>query len=257
VRTFAGARSTRVIRKRIIARFFLVNFKWNFYGNDRQSVAGRYIETGRTLGLADDDTGLEIFLPDEVVDRTAGLLKRLNLDRFRCVVGFAPGARHFTKRWPQERFVRLGGELSKNLNAKMLVFGDRSEEEYCGDIVQMINRDAGSAAAESLAGKLSILETAAAFDACNVIVSNDTGLMHLAAARKRKIVAIFGSTVGQFGFFPSYTENIVVERHGLPCRPCNHVGLDRCPKGHFRCMKDIEAAQVAEAVARILGETKG
>jgi ADP-heptose:LPS heptosyltransferase len=75
--------------------------------------------------------------------------------------------------------------------------------------------------------------------------------MHIAAAMKRKIVALFGSTVKEFGFFPIVTENKVVERPGLYCRPCSHIGRKECPEGHFRCMKEIEVDEVAETVKHL------
>ncbi len=76
--------------------------------------------------------------------------------------------------------------------------------------------------------------------------------MHIAAARRKKVVAIFGSTVREFGFFPYRTESIVVERAGLPCRPCSHIGLDRCPRGHFKCMKEIGVEEVLDAARTLL-----
>jgi ADP-heptose:LPS heptosyltransferase len=93
-------------------------------------------------------------------------------------------------------------------------------------------------------------------DCCTLVMSNDTGLMHLAAARKRKVVAIFGSTVKQFGFFPYGTENLLVENAGLACRPCSHIGLQKCPEGHFRCMKDIQVDAVFAAAQQLLGPGK-
>ena len=147
----------------------------------------------------------------------------------------------------------LGARCSKSFRAKILVFGGRADRDSCGDIAQMINARTGSPAAESFAGRLALLETAAAMDYCTLVVSNDTGLMHLAAARKRKVLAIFGSTVKEFGFFPYGTESHVVETPGLPCRPCSTIGLPKCPEGHFRCMKDIQADMLFAAAQQLLG----
>jgi heptosyltransferase-2 len=87
---------------------------------------------------------------------------------------------------------------------------------------------------------------------CDVVVSNDTGLMHIAAAMKRNLVAIFGSTVKELGFFPIGTESIVLERNDLSCRPCSHIGRTSCPKKHFRCMKDISTGEVVHACVSML-----
>ena len=76
--------------------------------------------------------------------------------------------------------------------------------------------------------------------------------MHIAAARKRKVVALFGPTVRQFGFFPFGTASTVVEHPTLPCRPCTHIGLPDCPRGHFRCMRDLESGTVIHAATELL-----
>ena len=162
-----------------------------------------------------------------------------------------PTAKHFTKRWLPERFVELGIKLAKQHRSKIFIFGSKSDSDYCGDIAQMINAELGSSAAESVAGMFSLLETAAALDYCGVVVSNDTGIMHIASARKKNLVAIFGSTVREFGFFPYRTKSIVVENEELSCRPCSHIGLDKCPEGHFKCMKGISAERVLSAISKL------
>jgi heptosyltransferase-2 len=132
-----------------------------------------------------------------------------------------------------------------------LVFGGKSERAYCETIVKSINDGLGKTFACNLAGSLAILETAAAFDACSLIVSNDTGLMHVACARGRKIVALFGSSVEEFGFFPFRAESAVLQTDGLRCRPCSHIGLNSCPKSHFRCMKEISVDRVLTAASEL------
>jgi heptosyltransferase-2 len=117
--------------------------------------------------------------------------------------------------------------------------------------VKSINDNLGKTFAYNAAGCLAILETAAAFDSCSLIVSNDTGLMHVACARGRKIVALFGSSVEEFGFFPFRAKSIVLENSGLKCRPCSHIGLDECPKSHFRCMKEISVERVLTAASEL------
>jgi heptosyltransferase-2 len=74
---------------------------------------------------------------------------------------------------------------------------------------------------------------------CSLIITNDSGLMHLASALKIPIVAIFGSTIKSFGFSPFGVKNIIVENNSLNCRPCSHIGRNNCPKKHFKCMKDV------------------
>ncbi|UCE05580.1 MAG: glycosyltransferase family 9 protein, partial [bacterium] len=100
---------------------------------------------------------------------------------------------------------------------------------------------------------LSLLESATLMNHCDLVLTNDSGLMHLATALKKKVVAIFGSTTEELGFFPYTTEHIVIQNNNLNCRPCSHVGRKKCPKGHFKCMKEIEVGQVVGAVEELLG----
>ena len=255
LRTFSGATYVRVVKKNVFARFLLVNLKKNYYPKHVPPVAERYLETARRFGVRDDGEGLEVCISDELCSSVSELLTKFSLQRYKQVIGIVPASKHLTKRWPPERFVELGVKIAHEGNTKTLVFGGKEDIEYCGDIAQMINAQVGWTAVENFAGTFSLLETAAAFDHCHLIISNDTGLMHLAAARKRKVAAIFGSTVREFGFFPYGTENIVVERTGLYCRPCSHIGLDKCPENHFRCMKEIQADDVYSAVQQLLNAT--
>ncbi len=254
LRSFSGARMVRTIDKRIVRRFCLVNLKKNFY-RTVVPVPDRYLETARSLGVKDDGEGLEIFVPEDVVNTVRATMDRCRLDRFEEVIGLAPAARHRTKRWLPERFVETGIRCAKEFRSKILLFGGKEDQEFCGDCVQMINNAAGGTVAESCAGQLSLLEMTEALGYCRLVITNDTGIMHLAAARRRKIIAIFGPTVREFGFLPYRTESVVVERKGLYCRPCSHIGLEQCPEGHFRCMRDISADEVVSAAAGLLGAT--
>jgi heptosyltransferase-2 len=254
LRYFSGARHVRVVDKRLLRRFLLVNFKWNLYG-DPTPVAERYLETVRKFGVQDDGGGLEIFIPEETAQSVRSLLARYKLERHNTVLAMAPTARHFTKRWLPERFTEFGAQFAKETGAKILVLGSREEAGLCGDIAQMINARTGSNSAESLAGRVSLLETASVLDHCTLVLSNDTGIMHLAAARGKRVVALFGSTVREFGFSPFRTNSVVVEKAGLSCRPCSHIGRPRCPKGHFRCMKDIQVDEVLAAAKSLLVQT--
>ncbi|OGU27228.1 MAG: lipopolysaccharide heptosyltransferase II [Ignavibacteria bacterium GWA2_54_16] len=232
-----------VVDKRILERSMLVKFKKNVF-RGVVSVVDRYIETLKDFGIENDQKGLELHIPDEVLFGVSGKLAPLKLNRFEKVVALCPGARHFTKRWPAERFARVGSAFVQKLDAKVLLFGGAADEPLCRQIAWELNNQAGTDRASSFAGHLGLLETAAAMQYCDVVITNDTGLMHIAAAMRRKIVAIFGSTVKEFGFSPYDPSAVVVERPGLPCRPCSHIGRSECPERHFKCMTEIDPESV-------------
>lgn len=251
VRLLSGAKKTFVIDKQVLARFMLIHFKWNLY-HEVMPVAERYLKTATPLGVRNDGKGLEVFIPDETLFAVSSMMSKYRLDRSDAVIGIAPSARHFTKMWLQERFIEVAIETARNYNGRVLLFGGTEDVVRCATITERVNETLGRAAAVNLAGKLSLLETAAALDVCDVVLSNDTGIMHLAAARQRNVVAIFGPTVREFGFFPYGTHADVIEHPDLACRPCTHIGSQQCPQGHFRCMNDISAQRVTQSVSTML-----
>jgi heptosyltransferase-2 len=250
IRSFSGAKEVVVINKRIFARTMLVRLKKNYY-RDIVSVADRYIEPVGTYGIENDAQGLEIFIPDETMYKVSGKMSSLKLHMYEKVVGFCPSSKHATKRWPEERFIEAGIRLVRELKAIIILFGGKNDTVLCTTIANGINKKSEGACAIGYSDQFSLLETAAAMQFCDVIVTNDSGLMHIAAAMKKKVIAIFGSTVREFGFFPVGTENIVIERKGLYCRPCSHIGRSNCPEGHFRCMNEIQVDDIVDSIKAV------
>lgn len=239
------------INKRVILRFLLTNFKINLY-RDYVSVADRYLETAKELRVAPDGKGLDVFIPDDILSSVEQKLSNYNLSKKDFIIGIAPSAKHNTKKWLPERYAELIIRLIEEYKARVLVFGGKDDKPETDSIVGKANKIVGNQAVINYAGEISLLENAAMFDYCNAVITNDTGLMHLAAARKRKVVAIFGPTVKEFGFFPYGTESIVVENNNIKCRPCSYHGTSVCPQKHFKCMKDITTDKVYYAIKHIL-----
>ena len=238
---------TEVVNKHILRRWELVHWKRGI-GKSFPHAVERYCETLRPYGITPDENGLEITIPEDILRRTAGQVAARQDPHTKVVIGICPGARHFTKRWPWDKYVDIARRLIKDQGASILLFGGQEERDVCERIAQQLP----PASVLNLAGSFSILETAAAMDACAIVVTNDSGLMHLAAARKRPVVALFGSTTRELGFFPYGTKSIAIEEVGLPCRPCSHIGLDHCPEKHFRCMLDLGVDKVVGAAQRMM-----
>jgi lipopolysaccharide heptosyltransferase II len=256
LRWMLGAGAVVVINKHIIARTMLIRLKKNFYRNV-VSVADRYIEPVQKYGIENDGKGLEMSLSDELRAQTAAKMKKMNIHQSGIMIGFCPAAKHATKCWLQERYKELGVAVSKDFHATILLFGGSQDKETCSSLACAINSYGVQGSAFDLSGELSLLESAAAMEACTLMVTNDSGLMHVAVAMKKKVVAIFGPTVREFGFFPVGKEHIVLERKDLYCRPCTHIGSTTCPEGHFRCMKEIQVVDVIRAIRLLLDETNG
>ncbi len=251
LRTACQANDVTVVDKRQLERWLLVNLKRNAY-TDALTVAERYIETVKKYGIVNDNKGLEIFIPDSTLFEISGKMGALRLHQFEKVIGICPGSKHFTKRWQREKFAETAVRAAEDHKAKILLFGGAEEKEDCEFVRSEVARRVSEQSVTNYAGEFSLLESAAALEFCDVVVTNDSGLMHLAAAKQKKIVAIFGSTVKEFGFFPYGTESAAVQINDLECRPCTHIGKSHCPKGHFRCMTDISVEMVLATVNSML-----
>lgn len=251
LRTTCRPKETVVVDKRKFERWLLVNMKRNAY-DDALSVADRYIETVEEYVVKNDGKGLEIFIPDSTLFEISGKMARLKLNEFEKVIGICPGSKHFTKRWQKEKFAEVAVRTAKEFHAKIFLFGGPDEKDDCTFVADEVKRRVSPDAVSNFTGEFSLLESAAALEFCDVVVTNDSGLMHLAAAKQKKIVAVFGSTVKEFGFFPYGTEAIVVEKNDLDCRPCTHIGRKSCPKEHFKCLLDISVDEVFAGIKNFI-----
>ncbi len=247
LRSIRGVAHTVVVDKRVLERTALVKFKKNLY-REVVPVADRYIEPLEPWGIVNDGKGLELHIPDEVLFGVNGRMARLQLHRFEAAFGLCPGARHLTKRWPEDRYAEVGIRLVRERDAAILLFGGNGDRAVTAKVAAAISAATSPERVIDLAGQLTLLESAAALEYVDAVVTNDSGLMHIAAARQKPIVAVFGSTVREFGFFPVHSDATVLEVDGLPCRPCSHIGKASCPEGHLRCLVDTTVDQVTRAV---------
>ncbi len=175
-------------------------------------------------------------------------VEKANLGLKRPIVGIAAGAKWETKRWRIDGFEELIGMLHENCGASIVLFGSKDEES----IGKRLSKACESVL--NLTGKLSIRQTASCMADCDIVVSNDSALMHMAVALDKPVVAIFGPTVEGFGFFPKSEKSLVIENRELTCRPCSLHGTNRCPRNDHACMKEIDALSVFEGVKKLIGE---
>ena len=88
-------------------------------------------------------------------------------------------------------------------------------------------------------GQLSLAQSACLIREAELVISHDTGMMHIAAAFKKQIFSIWGNTIPSFGMYPYRTKFTIFENNNIDCRPCSKIGYDKCPKGHFKCMNEV------------------
>jgi lipopolysaccharide heptosyltransferase II len=162
-------------------------------------------------------------------------------------VALCPGARHATKRWPVEYYAETIDRLAVRSQPVVPVFLSSSPDD--GLLEAALRRAVRRPEAIRLI-RQPIRRAAALLSRCRAVVTNDSGLMHLSAALGIPVVALFGPTVGEFGFFPAGEGHQVLER-SLPCRPCSLHGGAVCPEKHFRCLTEIPPEDVLFALEKI------
>jgi heptosyltransferase-2 len=158
------------------------------------------------------------------------------------ILGINAGSVWATKRWLPERFAEVADRAVRDLGAKVVFFGGLKDRPAVEAVRRAMKENA-----VDWSGKTLLRELIAAISRCSVFLTNDSGPMHIAVAGQVPVVAIFGPTTKELGFFPYGNGHVVIEKD-LKCRPCGLHGSDRCPLGHFECMKRISTEEVFAAV---------
>ena len=206
-----------------IEKWLLTTFKINRLPN--KHVVDRYLDTVIHLGVTNDNVGLDYFLA-----KNESLPNRLKLPE--KYVALVIGGQHHTKILPTNRLK----EICRKVNLPIVLIGGPEDklrgEEIAQNQTQVINT----------CGDLSINQSAHLIKYAQKVITHDTGMMHIAAAFKKEIISIWGSTVPDFGMYPYLTDekSKILELKNLTCRPCSKIGYNKCPLGHFKCMNQID-----------------
>ncbi|MGB5684405.1 MAG: lipopolysaccharide heptosyltransferase II, partial [Candidatus Electrothrix sp.] len=202
-----------------------------------------YQEMLEGLGLQRSENSLELFLDPAAEQEADALIKEaLALQGEQAndipIIGLNPGAAYGpAKCWPVAKYAELAGRLADKTGGLIVIFGTAADQEAAAEI--------SAAAGErvlDLTGKTTLAQALACIARCSVFVTNDSGLMHVAAALNTPLVAVFGST-DHIATGP-YSEQATVVRRPVECSPCMKT---RCPKGHFQCMEGITVEEVEQA----------
>jgi heptosyltransferase-2 len=260
MRYIIGAARILKYPKGVVGRTIMVWTGWKSIAM-REEIPERYLKALAPLGIAGDDRGIDITIPATIRERIRSLLNeeisstdsngwpvrdKEMVDGEYSFFAIEPGARWATKRWLPERFAEVADSLADDHCLVPVMIGDRDERSISESV-----RNYMKSPVIDLTGRMNLLETGAVIERSKVLISNDSGLMHMASGLSTPIVAIFGPTTRELGFFPYRARYRVIEST-LSCRPCHHLGGDRCPKGHHRCMTEVGAREVIEAATALL-----
>jgi heptosyltransferase II len=201
-----------------------------------------YLNLAAALGANPEPLPPQLFVTPKEIEATK---KKFGLDKIsNPIFGLNPGAEYGpAKRWPVEKFIAAAKEIQKRTNCAWILFGGKSDATIIKQIESAIVNP--PAAVFNFAGKTSLRELMALLKLCRVLLTNDTGPMHVAAALEIPVVAIFGSTSPELTG-PIFS-NAKILKSDAPCSPCF---LRECPID-FRCMNGIGVERVVEAVLEI------
>ncbi|MEO8908615.1 MAG: lipopolysaccharide heptosyltransferase II [Gemmatimonadaceae bacterium] len=172
-----------------------------------------------------------------------GVLRRTHTTDARFVV-LAPGSAWGTKRWPY--YVELARRLTDEF--RVAIVGSRADARIAAEIEGAVPSDR----IVNTVGTLSLLASAELIGRAQAIVTNDSAPQHLASAMGTPTLTIFGPTVPEFGFGPLAERHAAASLEGLSCRPCHRHGPERCPLGHWRCMRELGPEYVATLLTEVL-----
>jgi ADP-heptose:LPS heptosyltransferase len=212
-------------RKLNFQKWVIVNLKSKL---ELKHVVERYLQTIEHLKIKNDLKGLDYFIPSrDDID-----ISSLPQSHQNGYIGFVIGAKHFTKQLPEEKIIAI----CKKINQPIVLLGGKEDLERALSIEKAVGPNIYVAC-----GKYNLNQSASIIKQAKKVITHDTGLMHIAAAFKKEIISVWGNTVPAFGFTPYFPgpNSKIVEVNGLSCRPCSKIGYDHCPKGHFKCMKDV------------------
>jgi ADP-heptose:LPS heptosyltransferase len=225
-------------------KFIYTNLKINTLPD--KHIVDRNLETLVSFGVVNDGLGLDYFIPERDKLKTKDLPASHMLGYIAVVIGAALA----TKKMPLHKLK----ELCASIQHPIILLGDKTDYEDGKQIAAVDDIKIYNAC-----GKFNLNESADILCGAKLVISHDTGLMHIAAALQKPIISIWGNTVPSFGMYPYYGKLSAqhfdtVQINKLWCRPCSKIGYNKCPLGHFKCMELIAVNEIVNMVNHRLGK---
>ncbi len=198
-------------------------------------IVQRYLEATTPLGVKDDGKGLDYFTSEkDSVDLTS-----IDQSLKNGYVALVVGGSYYTKKIPANK-------LTEICNASVLPVVLMGGKEDLSIAEQVISKTKNTF---NVCGKFSLNQSASVIQQSSYVVTSDTGLMHIAAAFGKKIFSLWGNTIPEFGMYPYKPGDgsKILEVENLKCRPCSKLGFSKCPRGHFKCMNEIDVSGIVRS----------
>ncbi|MBT3207024.1 MAG: glycosyltransferase family 9 protein [Bacteroidetes bacterium] len=217
-------------------KWLIVNFKIDKLAETH--IVDRYIESLKVFDIKNDNKGLDYFIPEKDNVNLSSLPNEFQ----KNYIAFAIGANHSTKRLPTEKII----EIIKKIGKPIILLGGPSEF----DTAEIILAESGKIVYNGC-NEFNINQSASIVQQAKLVITHDTGIMHIAAAFRKTIISVWGNTIPKFGMYPYFPDDKseIIEVENLKCRPCSKIGFSRCPKKHFKCMNEIDVDRIVELTA--------
>ena len=228
-----------------VKKFLLTTFKINIMPDVH--IVDRYFKAVEKLGVKNDYQGLDFFISEnneydfnaDAASHDPTILQEINKGYYAFVIG----GTYKTKILPAVKII----EVIKKLNKPVILLGGPDDVERAEEVIKAV--ESQKSKVENLVGKINLEQSASIVKNADAVLTNDTGLMHIAAAFHKHIVSVWGNTVPELGMYPYLPKKPerchIVECKGVRCRPCSKLGFKDCPKKHFKCMMQIDTEEVA------------
>lgn len=227
-----------------IQKYFYTAFKINML--PKVHIVDRNLKTVESFGVTNDGAGLDYFISEQEQIKKTDIPASHSAGYVACVIGAA----HGTKRWPVHKWKEFCAELDHPI----ILLGGK-EDASNGDAIAATD----PIKIYNASGKFSLNESADLVRKAKLVITNDTGLMHIAAAYKRPVISLWGNTVPSFGMYPYYGNRFtdvqlfdILQTNKLWCRPCSKIGYEKCPLGHFKCMEKISSRDLLQKTTKRL-----
>jgi len=208
-----------------VEKWLLCN--WGINRMPNKHIVDRYLDTTHYFDVENDNKGLDYFIPEKDEVKKESLPENFR----NGYIGLVIGTQHDTKKLQMHQ---LEG-IIKQIDLPVVILGGPEDAEKGNRLAALRPEMVFNAA-----GGFNINQSSSLVKQARLIIAHDTGLMHIAAAFKKKIISVWGNTVPEFGMYPYLADeqSTMFEVKGLKCRPCSKIGYDKCPKKHFKCMND-------------------
>jgi heptosyltransferase-2 len=238
IKSFVRAKRTVTYNKRHFLRCQIIKGK-----TDKAilSTVGLYFTALKKMELE-----IEVFAPKLFPAKNTEIPEVFSSGKHAKQIGIFPGALHKTKQYPVQQLAEFIDSIPAEWDCRFLIFGSKAESELVVKLNSMTKTDV-----IDLCGKLNLQQLVFAINEMDVVITNDSGPMHIAAALEKPQIAIFGATHPKLGFAPMNTKAIILSAN-LQCQPCSLHGSEKCPKEYFNCMSSISTGQILNSLKTLM-----